>query len=82
MRKYKVNSISLVGGVAANKMLRDEFQKLSTKYKKKLVIPSLEFCGDNGDMIAYRGLTLHEAGIKYSFGFNAFPSLNDHTFIK
>lgn len=82
LRKYKVNSISLVGGVAANKMLRDEFQKLSTKYKKKLVIPSLEFCGDNGAMIAYRGLTLHEAGIKYSFGFNAFPSLNDHTFIK
>jgi N6-L-threonylcarbamoyladenine synthase len=82
LRKYKVNSISLVGGVAANKMLRDEFQKLSVRYKKKLVIPSTEFCGDNGAMIAYRGSILHQAGIKYSFDFNAFPSLSDHTFIK
>lgn len=82
LKKYKVNSISLVGGVAANKMLRDEFGKLSVKYKKKLVIPSIEFCGDNGAMIAYRGLTLHEAGVKYSFDFNAFPSLTDNTFIK
>ncbi|MCX6170596.1 MAG: tRNA (adenosine(37)-N6)-threonylcarbamoyltransferase complex transferase subunit TsaD [Ignavibacteriales bacterium] len=82
LRKYKVNSISLVGGVAANKMLRNEFQKLAVKYKKKLVIPSPEFCGDNAAMIAYRGVQLHNAGIKYSFDFNAFPSLSDHTFIK
>ena len=82
LRKYKVNSISLVGGVAANKMLRDELQKLAVKYKKKFVVPSPEFCGDNGAMIAYRGSQLHQAGIKYSFDFNAFPSLSDHTFIK
>ena len=82
LKKYKINSISLVGGVAANKMLRDEFERLAVKYKRKLVIPSLEFCGDNGAMIAYRGLTLYNAGIKYSLDFNAFPSLSDHTFIK
>ena len=82
LRKYKVNSISLVGGVAANKMLRVELQKLAVKYKKKFVVPSPEFCGDNGAMIAYRGSQLHQAGIKYSFDFNAFPSLGDHTFIK
>ena len=82
LRKYKVNSISLVGGVAANKMLRDELQKLAIKYKKKFIVPSPEFCGDNGAMIAYRGSQLHQAGIKYSFDFNAFPSLSDHTFIK
>ncbi len=82
LRKYKVNSISLAGGVAANKMLRDELQKLAIKYKKKFIVPSPEFCGDNGAMIAYRGSQLHQAGIKYSFDFNAFPSLSDHTFIK
>lgn len=82
LRKYKVNSLSLVGGVAANKMLRDEFQKLAARYKKKLVIPSIEFCGDNGAMIAYRGEKLHEAGVKYSFDFNAYPGLNDYSFIK
>lgn len=82
LQNFKVNSISLVGGVAANQMLRDEFQKLSNRYKKKLVIPSLEYCGDNGAMIAYRGLKLHQAGIKYEYGFNAYPSLSDYSFIK
>ncbi|MEW5842037.1 MAG: tRNA (adenosine(37)-N6)-threonylcarbamoyltransferase complex transferase subunit TsaD [Bacteroidota bacterium] len=82
LQNFKVNSISLVGGVAANQMLRDEFLKLSNRYKKKLVIPSLEYCGDNGAMIAYRGLKLHQAGIKYEYGFNAYPSLSDYSFIK
>ncbi len=82
LRKYKVNSISLVGGVAANKMLRNEFEKLAVQYKKKLVIPSLEFCGDNGAMIAYRGMRLHKAGIRYDYAFNAYPSLGDYSFIK
>ena len=82
LQNFKVNSISLVGGVAANQMLRDEFQKLSNRYKKKLVVPSLEYCGDNGAMIAYRGLKLHQAGIKYGYDFNAYPSLSDYSFIK
>jgi len=82
LRNYKVNSICLTGGVAANQLLRDEFQKLSVKFKKKLVIPSLDLCGDNAAMIAYRGQSLYESGIRYGFDFNAFPSLNDYTFIK
>lgn len=82
IRKYDVKSLSVVGGVAANQMLRDRFQELSVRYKKKLVIPSIEFCGDNGAMIAYRGQKIFEAGKKYSFDFNAFPSLDDYSFIK
>ncbi|TSA28190.1 MAG: tRNA (adenosine(37)-N6)-threonylcarbamoyltransferase complex transferase subunit TsaD [Ignavibacteriales bacterium] len=81
LNKFNVSSISLVGGVAANKMLHDEFQKLALKYKKNLVIPSLEFCGDNAAMIAYRGLKLHQAGIKYGYDFNAYPCLSDYSFI-
>ncbi len=80
--KYKISSLSLVGGVAANELLRNEFKKLSIKYKKKLVIPSLQFCGDNAAMIAYRGSKLNEANIKYNLDFNAFPSMNDYSFIK
>ena len=80
--KFDVNSISLVGGVAANQMLRDEFEKLASAYKKKLVIPSLEFCGDNAAMIAYRGMKLYKAGLRFPYDYNAYPSLNDNTFIK
>lgn len=82
LRKFEVKSLSLVGGVAANKMLRNEFSDLASTYKKKLVIPSLEFCGDNAAMIAYRGRKLHEAGIEYSFDYNAYPGLMDNTFLK
>ena len=82
LTRFDVKSLSLAGGVAANQMLRDEFEKLSKTFNKKLVIPSIEFCGDNGAMIAYRGLRLHQAGLKYSLDYNAFPSLDENTFIK
>ncbi len=82
LKQTKVNTISLSGGVAANKLLREEFQRIALKYKKKLVIPSLDFCGDNAAMIAYRGKSIHLEGYKYNHSFNAFPSLNDYSFIK
>ena len=82
LSKYDVEGISLVGGVAANKLLRCRLNELSLRKNKKLVIPSLEFCGDNAAMIAYRGLKLYELGIRYDLNYNAFPSLNDNTFIQ
>ena len=82
LKNFDVKSLSLVGGVAANQALRNELANIAAEYRKKLVIPSLEFCGDNAAMIAYRASKLHEAGIKYSIEYNAFPSLNDNTLIK
>lgn len=82
LEKYQVNSISLVGGVAANQLLRNELNLLAKKYNKKLVIPSLEYCGDNGAMIAYRGLRLYNSGLRYQLDYNAYPSISDNTFIK
>ncbi|MBM4170366.1 MAG: tRNA (adenosine(37)-N6)-threonylcarbamoyltransferase complex transferase subunit TsaD [Ignavibacteria bacterium] len=83
IKKFPVNSISLVGGVAANELLRYELIEVSKKYKKKLVIPNLEYCGDNAAMIAYRGLRLHQNGNKFSLDYKAFPGLkaNSFTFI-
>ncbi|RPI75452.1 MAG: tRNA (adenosine(37)-N6)-threonylcarbamoyltransferase complex transferase subunit TsaD [Ignavibacteriales bacterium] len=71
---YNLNSISLVGGVAANKKLRDEFQKLADKYQKKLVIPDLQYCGDNAAMIAFRGKTLYDSGKKFGLDYSPYPS--------
>ncbi len=82
LQNYKVNSLSVVGGVAANKFLGEKFAKLSAKYGKKLVIPRLEFCGDNGAMIAYRGWKLHKAGKKFSYEYNAYPSLSENRLIE
>ncbi len=53
-RKYKVKSILLGGGVAANQTLRKEFE--STIYHLpstiKLFVPDKKLCTDNGAMIA------------------------------
>jgi N6-L-threonylcarbamoyladenine synthase len=78
--ELNVKSISLVGGVAANKPLRNEFKVLAEKYKKKLVIPDIIFCGDNAAMIAYRGLKLHLAEKNYSLNYNAYPGLSVNYF--
>ncbi len=79
IKNYDVKSLSLVGGVAANKALRDALTKLAEKYDKKIIIPSLEYCGDNAAMIAFRGSKLYEAGITSGFDYSPFPGLSaDH----
>jgi N6-L-threonylcarbamoyladenine synthase len=81
LNEYEVKSVSLVGGVAANSALRGSFIELSVKYKKKVVIPKLEYCGDNAAMIAYRGAKLFEAGEKHNLKFSPFPGLTSENFM-
>ncbi|MDA3862185.1 MAG: tRNA (adenosine(37)-N6)-threonylcarbamoyltransferase complex transferase subunit TsaD [Melioribacteraceae bacterium] len=80
INNYDVNSLSLVGGVAANKAIRNKFSELAKKYNKKLVIPDIEFCGDNAAMIAYRGSKLFENNIISGLTANAFPALPKDSF--
>ena len=49
---FKVKSIILGGGVAANEKLRREFKRLSLKEKLTFLVPAKEFCTDNAVMIA------------------------------
>lgn len=81
LHEFDVNSISLVGGVAANQSIRKMIVNISEKYKKSVTIPDLEFCGDNAAMIAQRGYQLYEAGEVFSLEFNAYPSLSENSFI-
>ena len=80
LHSYDVNSISLVGGVAANEKLRNEITMLSKKYDKKIIIPSFEFCGDNAAMIALRGKYLFEIGRQDSLNAKPYPSLGENYF--
>lgn len=75
VKEFNLKSISLVGGVAANRVLRETILSIGNKYDKKVVIPSIEFCGDNGAMIANRGIMLYRAGEKFDLSYNAYPSL-------
>jgi N6-L-threonylcarbamoyladenine synthase len=80
LKEFNVKSISLVGGVAANAQLRKSFENLSAKYQKKLVIPSLEFCGDNAAMIAFRGMKSYESGLSDDLTFSPYPGLTPKHF--
>jgi len=80
LENYDVNSISLVGGVAANEKLRNELIILSNKFGKKIIIPSFEYCGDNAAMIAFRGKSLFEYGRKDSLSAKPYPSLGENYF--
>ncbi len=80
LMEHNVNSLSLVGGVAANSALRESFIELSKKYNKKVIIPRFEFCGDNAAMIAFRGLKLFEAGERHNLNYSPFPALSSENF--
>jgi len=80
LSQFKVKSISLVGGVAANSELRKSFEKLSKQHNLKLVIPDLEFCGDNAAMIAFRGMKSYEHGLVNDLDFSPYPGLTPQHF--
>ena len=80
LENYDVNSISLVGGVAANSEIRKSFIELAESRNKKIVIPRLEFCGDNAAMIAYRGQKLFEGGKRYQNDYAPFPALPENLY--
>jgi N6-L-threonylcarbamoyladenine synthase len=80
--EYEVKSLSLVGGVAANKELRNNFVETANSKHLNVVIPDQIFCGDNAAMIALRGSQLFLAGKEYSLNYNAYPSLHGDTFIQ
>lgn len=75
LRNFNIKSISLVGGVAANFAIRERLKEIAKLYNKKISIPKLEYCGDNGAMIAVRGKMLIENGFEYNYNVNAFASL-------
>ncbi|NNJ51653.1 MAG: tRNA (adenosine(37)-N6)-threonylcarbamoyltransferase complex transferase subunit TsaD [Ignavibacteriaceae bacterium] len=82
LNSYNVKSISLVGGVAANKKLRDEIIELADEHKINAVIPSIEYCGDNGAMIALRAQQLFENGIQHNLNVTPYPSIPPNHFLE
>lgn len=80
IQNFNIKSISVVGGVAANKMLRESASELANKYDVKLIIPAFEYCGDNAAMIAFRGESLYAAGIRDTLESKPFPGLSENHF--
>ncbi len=55
-------SLVIAGGVSANRRLREKLEAMATERRCKLYYPRLEFCTDNGAMIAYAGWQRLKAG--------------------
>lgn len=80
LKKYDIRTVSLAGGVAANRPLRNAMTETAKKFNKKLVIPDFIYCGDNAAMIAYRGMKIHQSGRHFSLNESAFPNLEKSAF--
>ena len=55
----------IAGGVSANKTLRNKLAELMAQRKGQVYYPRIEFCTDNGAMIAYAGM-IHLKQQQYS----------------
>jgi N6-L-threonylcarbamoyladenine synthase len=55
LRETGCNRLVIAGGVGANQRLRETLGKMVTKHGGELFYPRVEFCTDNGAMIAHVG---------------------------
>ncbi len=55
-KSYAIDTVLLVGGVAANNFIRAEQSAMLTELNKRLLCPKHELCTDNGIMIAKSGM--------------------------
>ena len=73
MNFLNLNQIVVSGGVGANKQLREKLTKSSQEDNFQLFFPSLEFCTDNGAMIALAGYLRHSLSEKKDYRFTVMP---------
>ena len=75
VEKEKVNSVMLVGGVAANSVLRRKIKEGAERLGIPAYIPSSRYCTDNGAMIAMAGMIRYDKGTIASIDLNPDPNL-------
>lgn len=68
LKEYNVKNLIIAGGVAANKGIRNEFEKLCFEAQINLTIPPINRCTDNAAMIGAAGY--------YAYKLNRFADLN------
>ncbi len=69
MDNFKIDTGIICGGVAANKRLREKLEQLD----KKIFFPSLKYCTDNADMIAFLGeKKMNSKSVETGINFSAY----------
>ncbi len=73
LQQTGLKRLVIAGGVSANKQIRTKLHEMTIKEKVKLYFPRLEYCTDNGAMIAYAGCQRLLAGQHQSLEIFAKP---------
>lgn len=55
LKETGLTRLVVAGGVSANRSMRDKLQRIAREESFRVYFPRLEFCGDNGAMIAFAG---------------------------
>lgn len=76
LEQENLNRLVVAGGVSANREIRSKLDTLMKKRKGEVFYPRLEFCTDNGAMIAYAGAQRLAAGQSNDLNFAATPRWN------
>lgn len=74
-KDMQASKICLAGGVAANRLLRQQLEQGADKLGCRLYMPALEFCGDNAAMIASQGYYEYLSNNIADFSLNGLASL-------
>ena len=82
LKKTNIKELILAGGVSANKMLREEMQKVCDKYEAKFHVPNILYCTDNAAMIGCAAYPLYKAKKFASFALNAKSQENIQKYIE
>jgi N6-L-threonylcarbamoyladenine synthase len=75
VKKFNIKDVAVAGGVSANSALRNRLQQLAAENNLRLSIPKLEYCTDNGAMIAHLGWMKLERGIRSTIELDAEANL-------
>jgi len=73
LQQTESNRLVIAGGVSANTRLRQRLKDMVKKEGAKVYYPRLEFCTDNGAMIAFAGCQRLLAGQHENLAFHAKP---------
>ena len=74
LKQTGLKQLVVAGGVGANQQLRTQLNQVTSKHGFRVFYPALEFCTDNGAMIAFAGaLRLQQQEGKKDYRFNVKP---------
>jgi N6-L-threonylcarbamoyladenine synthase len=76
LKETGLKRLVIAGGVGANRQLREALDAAAAKRRFRVFYPELEFCTDNGAMIAFAGamrLQINPQAAKRDYAFNVRP---------